>query len=178
MPATFATFAETFPATLAESHARRSSRRRPPRPPRRSRGQPPAWPQGDENGGKLAAQAASHEAGYNATPQDHKQGPQNKRDGGGIEIATNIKTPYTRVKTANKANSRKAPGIHREQKKNPAQREPCGARLFLELCKVKKQQHGLQQDIQQDQVRHLLAQISSPYIFKSQDKKLSEGLKR
>lgn len=50
--------------------------------------------------------------------------------------------------------------------------------LFLELCKVKKQQHGLQQDIQQDQVRHLLAQISSPYIFKSQDKKLSEGLKR
>lgn len=55
----------------------------------------------------------------------------------------NIKTPYRRVKMANKAYSRKAPGIHREQKKDPAQREPCGAasifkRLFLELCKVKQ----------------------------------------
>lgn len=58
---------------------------------------------------------------------------------------------------ANRAYSIKAPGIHREQKKNPAQREPCGARLFLKLCKVKQQKHGLQQDIQQDQGRHLLS---------------------
>lgn len=72
-------------------------------------------------------------------------------------IATNIKTPYRCVKMANKAYSRKAPGIHREQKKDPAQREPCGAGLlFLKLCKVKQQKHGLQQDIQQDQGRHLL----------------------
>ena len=50
--------------------------------------------------------------------------------------------------------------------------------LLLEFCKVKQQDNGLQQDIQQEQGRHLLAQISSPYIFRSQDKKLSEGLKR
>ena len=51
----------------------------------------------------------------------------------------NIKTPYRCIKMANKAHRRKAPGIHREQKKNPAQREPCGAMLFLEFCKVKQQ---------------------------------------
>ena len=83
------------------------------------------------------AQEAIHGAGDNATPQGHKQRPQGKQDGGGIGIAPNIKTPHRGVKMANMAYSRKAPGIHREQKKNPAQREPCGARLFLELCKVK-----------------------------------------
>ena len=103
------------------------------------------------------AQAASHGAGDNATPQGHKQRPQGKQDGAGIGIAPNIKMPYRRVKIANKAYSRKAAGIHREKKKNPAQREPCGARLFLELCKVKQQENGLQQDIQQDQGRHLLS---------------------
>ena len=39
-----------------------------PRPPRRSRGQPPTRQQENKDGGKLAAQAASHGAGYNATP--------------------------------------------------------------------------------------------------------------
>lgn len=39
-----------------------------PRPPRRSMGQPPARPQGNESGGKLTAKAASHGAGNNATP--------------------------------------------------------------------------------------------------------------
>ena len=54
----------------------------------------------NENGGKLAAQAASRSAGYNATPQGHKQRTQGKRDGGGIGIAPNIKTPYSGVKMA------------------------------------------------------------------------------
>ena len=65
------------------------------------------------------AQAAHHGAGGNATPQGHKQGPQDKRDGGGIGIAPNIKTPYRCIKKANRAYSIKAPGIHREQKKTP-----------------------------------------------------------
>ena len=65
------------------------------------------------------AQAAIHGAGENATPQGHKQRPQCKQDGVGIGIAPNIKTPYRRVKIANKAYSRKAAGIHREQKKTP-----------------------------------------------------------
>ena len=47
-------------------------------------GQPPARPQGHKDGGKLAAQAASRSAGDNATPQGHKQGPQNTRGYGGI----------------------------------------------------------------------------------------------
>ena len=130
MPATFATFPETFPATLAERHARRNSRRRPPRPPRRSRGQPPTRPQGNKDGGKLAAQTASHEAVDNATPQGHKQGLQNKRNGGGIGIAPNPKTPYTRFKTANKAYSRKATGIHRQQRKTPHSVSHAGRRQY------------------------------------------------
>lgn len=102
------------------------------------------------------AQAASKGSAENVTPQGHKQRTQGNRYGGGIGISPNIKTPHRCVKMANRAYSRKAPGIRREQKKNPAQREPCGARLFLEFCKVKQQKHGLQQDIQQDQWRHLL----------------------
>lgn len=90
-----------------------------PRAHRRSRAQPPTKPQGNENGGKLAAQAASRSAGDNATPQGHKQGAQNARSYGGIGIAQNIKTPYRRIKMANNAHGRKAPGKHREQKKTP-----------------------------------------------------------
>lgn len=40
----------------------------PPRPHRRSRVQPPTTPQGNKDGGKLAAQAVSHGAEDNATP--------------------------------------------------------------------------------------------------------------
>lgn len=96
--------------------------KQPPETPgrhRRSRGQSPTRPQGNKDGGKLAAQAVSHGAGDNATPQGHKQRPQDKRDGGGIGIAPNIKTPCRRIKMANRAYSRKAPGIHREQRKTP-----------------------------------------------------------
>lgn len=71
------------------------------------------------DGGKLAAQAESHGAGYNATPQGHKQRPQGKQGGGGIVIAPNIKTPYRDVKMANRAYSRKAAGIHQQQRKTP-----------------------------------------------------------
>lgn len=82
-------------------------------------GRPPARPPGNKDGGKLEAQAASRSAGGNATPQGHKQRAQNKRSGGGIGIAQNIKTPYRCIKMANNAHGRKAPGIHREQKKTP-----------------------------------------------------------
>lgn len=103
MPATFATFPETFPATLAESHARRSSHRRPPRPHRRSRAQPPTRPQGNKDGGKLAAHRASgkpqHREQRHAAA--HEQGPQAKRSCDGIGIAPNIKTHYTRGKSEN-----------------------------------------------------------------------------
>lgn len=118
MPATFAHRGTTMPATLAQSHARRSSHRpRPSRPHHRSR--PPTKPQGNKDGGKLAAQAASHGAGDNAAPQSHKQRVQNERDGGGIGIAPNIKTPYRGIKMENGAYSRKAAGIHQQQRKTP-----------------------------------------------------------
>lgn len=73
----------------------------PPSPHRRISGQPPKKPQGNKDGGKLAAQAASHSTGDNATPQGHEQGAQGKRSCGGIGIAPNIKTPYTRGKREN-----------------------------------------------------------------------------
>lgn len=65
------------------------------------------------------AQPASHGAGDNDTPQGHKQGLQSKRDGGGIGIAPNMKTPYRCVIMTNKTHSRKAPGIHQKQRKTP-----------------------------------------------------------
>ena len=68
---------------------------------------------GKKGGGKRTAQEAIHGAGENATPQGHKQRPQGKQGCGGIGIAPNIKTPCRCVKTANRAYSRKAPGIHR-----------------------------------------------------------------
>ena len=101
-----------------------------PRPHRRSSGRPQARPQGNENGGKLAAQAESSGACDNATPQGHKQRPQNKRDGGSIGIAPNIKTPYSGVKMANRAYSRQAPGIPREQKKTPHSLRHAGRGYF------------------------------------------------
>lgn len=121
MPATFATFPETFPATLAERHARRSSRRTTPdriagaghrrRQGHRGTRTAASW--------QRTAQPASHGAGDNDTPQGHKQGLQSKRDGGGIGIAPNMKTPYRCVKMTNKTHSRKAPGIHQKQRKTP-----------------------------------------------------------
>lgn len=138
MPATFA----TFPATLEESHARRSSHRRPPRPHRRSMGQPPARPQGHKGGGKLAAHAASRSAGDNTTPQGHKQGPQNTRGYGGIGIATNIKTPCRRIKMANMAYSRKAPGIHREQRKTPHSVSHAGQGYFCSFARSSRSRMG------------------------------------
>lgn len=62
------------------------------------RGHPSIRPQGRKGGGNLAAQAASNSTGDNATPQAHEQGQQAKRSCGGIGIAPNIKTHYTRGK--------------------------------------------------------------------------------
>lgn len=105
---------------MAERHARRSSHRRPQAtetdPPEQAA--PPTKPQGNENGGKLAAQAESHGAGDNATPYGHKQRAQGKRNGGGIGKAQNIKTPYRCVKMGNRAYSRKAPE-YTEGKRSP-----------------------------------------------------------
>lgn len=133
--------------------------KQPPETPdrhRRSRGQPPTRPQGHKGGGKLAAHAASRSAGDNTTPQGHKQGPQNTRGYGGIGIATNIKTPCRRIKMANMAYSRKAPGIHREQRETPHSLRHAGRWSFLEFGQVEKKKNGLQQNIQQNQGRHLL----------------------
>ena len=142
MPATFATFPETLPATLAESHARRSSRRRPPRPHRLSRGQPPARPQGHKDGGKLEAQAESRSAGDNDTPQGHKQGPQNTLGYGSIEIAQNIKTHYRCIKMANMAYSRKAAGIHQQQRKTPHSVSHAGQGYFWSFARSSSSRMG------------------------------------
>lgn len=76
------------------------------------------------------AQAAHHGAGGNAAPQGHKQGPQDKRECGGIGIAPNIKTPYRRVKMANEPYSRKAAGIHQKQRKTPHSVSHAGRRQY------------------------------------------------
>lgn len=50
-------------------------------------------------------------------------------------IVPNIKTPYTRVKMANMAYSRKAPGIHREQKKTPHSLRHAGHGYFWSFAR-------------------------------------------
>ena len=97
---------------------------------RRSRGQPPTKPQENKSGGKLAEQAESHGAEDNATPQGHKQEPQNTRVGGGIGIAPNIKTPYRCGKMANRAYGKKAAGIHQKQRKTPHSVSHAGRRQY------------------------------------------------
>lgn len=119
--------------------------KQPPETPdrhRRSRGQPPTRPQGHKGGGKLAAHAASRSAGDNTTPQGHKQGPQNTRGYGGIGIATNIKTPCRRIKMANMAYSRKAPGIHREQRKTPHSVSHAGQGYFCSFARSSSSRMG------------------------------------
>lgn len=108
------------------------------------------------DGGKLEAQAAMHGGGCNATPQGHKQGAQRTHSGGNVGTATRVKTPYRGVKMANKAYDRKAPGIHREQRETPHSASHAGRWSFLAFGQVEKQKNRLQQDIQQDQGRHLL----------------------
>ena len=88
------------------------------------------------------AQEASHGAWENATAQGHKQRLQGKRGGGGIGIAPNIKTPYRRVKTANKAHSRKAHGIHREQKKTPHSVSHAGHGYFWSFARSSSSRTG------------------------------------
>ena len=91
---------------------------------------------------QCTAQAAIHGAGENATQQGHKQRPQCKQDGVGIGIAPNIKTPYRRVKIANKAYSRKAAGIHREQKKTPHSVSHAGHGYFWSFARSSSSRTG------------------------------------
>ena len=106
MPATFATFPETFPATLAERHATT-----------RSHGQhggashPAKGTGAAHGGGKLAAhcKAATHGGGCNATPQGHKQGGQRTQSGGNVGTVARVKAPYRGVKMENKAYNKKPP---------------------------------------------------------------------
>ena len=119
MPATFATFPETFPATLAERHA-------PTRSPGQHGGitptaqtnlhqlhrdQPPRQGLGAaHDGGKLAAhRKAEMRGGGDATPQGHKQGAQRTRGGSNVGTAARVKAPYRCVKMANKAYNKKSP---------------------------------------------------------------------
>lgn len=138
MPATFA----TFPATLAERHARRSIHRRPPGAAPPEQAAPPTKQQGNKGGGKRTAQAASLGAEDRATPQGHKQRPQGEQDGGGIGIAASIKTPCRRVKMANRAYSRKAPGIHREQKETPHSVSHAGRCYFWSFARSSNSRMG------------------------------------
>lgn len=89
-----------------------------------------------------AVKAASHGAGATATPQGHKQGPQNARGYGGIGIAPNIKTPYRRIKTANRAQSRKAAGIHRQQRKTPHSASHAGQCYFWSFARSSRSNTG------------------------------------
>lgn len=92
-----------------------------------------------------------------ATPQGHKQGVQRTQSGSNVGTAARIKTPYRCVKMANKAYSRKAPGIHREQRETPHSVSHAGRWSFLDFGQIEKQKNRLQQDIQQDQEWHPLA---------------------
>lgn len=109
--------------------------KQPPETPgrhRRSRVQPPTKPQENKDGGKLAAQAASHGAGYN-----EQAGLRRYRG-----IAPNIKTPYSGVKMANMAYSRKAPGIHREQRKTPHSVSHAGQCYFCSFARSSSSRIG------------------------------------
>lgn len=153
MPATFATFPATMTATLAERRATT-----------RSHGQhggashPAKGTGAAHDGGKLAAhrKAAMYGGGRNATPQGHKRGVQRTQSGGNVGTAAIVKAPYRGVKMANKAYDRKAPGIHRAQRETPHSLRHAGRWSFLEFGQIEKQKNRLQQDIQQDQERHLL----------------------
>lgn len=121
--ATFtATMPATFPAILAEHHARRSIHQRPPRPHHRSR--PPPDKATGEQGRRQAHRASG------------------KWSGGCIGIAPNIKTPCRRVKMANRAYSRKAPGIHREQKKTPHSVSHAGHGYFWSFARSSSSKIG------------------------------------
>lgn len=118
MPATFA----TFPETLAERHARRSSHRRTPNtetaPPEQGTAADKA------PGAQGRRQAGSASGKPQRRGQRHATGPQTRGTERAelrryIGIAQNIKTPYRCAKTANRAYIRKAAGIHQRQRKTP-----------------------------------------------------------
>lgn len=158
MPATFATFPETFPATLAERHARRSNHRRPPATETTPPDQGAAIDKATGAQGRRQAGSASSKP--RSRGQRHAIGSQTRRTAHAEQrqywVAHRIKTPCRCVKMANKACGRKAPGIHREQRETPHSLRHAGRWSFLEFGQIEKQKNRLQQDIQQDQGRHLL----------------------
>lgn len=88
------------------------------------------------------AKAAMHGGGCNATPQGHKQGVQRAQSGGNVGTAARVKAPHSGVKMANRAYSRKAPGIHREQKKTPHSLRHAGHGYFWSLARSKSSRMG------------------------------------
>lgn len=139
MPATFATSPATMTATLAErrattrSHGQHGGPATPPRAPGR-RTMAASW--------QHTAKAAMHGGGCNATPQGHKQGVQRAQSGGNVGTADRVKAPHSGVKMANRAYSRKAPGIHREQKKTPHSLRHAGHGYFWSFARSSSSNTG------------------------------------
>ena len=144
-----------------------------PRPHQKPR---PAWrdhadspnqsapaPQGPATPPRARGGARWRQAG--STPQSgnvRRAAPRHKainkaQSGSNVGTAARIKAPYMCVKMANKAHSRKAPGIHREQRETPHSVSHAGRWSFLDFGQIEKQKNRLQQDIQQDQEWHPLA---------------------
>ena len=146
MPATFATFPATLVATLAARYATPGS-------PGQHGGAHTTshrdratekGPATDKATGAQGRQAGStpqkqQDTAQRTTPR-HRAINKARRTRGTaavyIGIAQSIKTPYRCVKMANKAYSRKAPGIHREKKETPHSVSHAGRWLFGKLRQV------------------------------------------
>lgn len=143
MPAAFA----TFPETLAESLARRSSHRRPP-------ATETAPPEQETAAGKATGQQGRRQAGsaprkrqateQGTTPR-HKAINNGHRahSGGGIyRNSAQNKTPRRAVKVANRAYCRKAAGIHQKQRKTPHSVSHAGQCYFWSFARSSSSRTG------------------------------------
>ena len=127
---------------MAERHARQSSRRRPPRLHHRSR-PPPHKATGERErrqAGSASGKPRSMGQRHAIRPQTTATGQAGRRRYRGI--APNIKTPYSGIKMANKAYSRKTPGIHREQKKTPHSVSHAGQCYFWSFARSSSSSTG------------------------------------
>lgn len=64
------------------------------------------------------------------------------RAGGNVGTADRVKAPHSGVKMANRAYSRKAPGIHREQKKTPHSLRHAGHGYFWSFARSSSSNTG------------------------------------
>ena len=126
-----------------------------PTPPATATAPPEQWTASEKaTRGRERRQATARETKPQRKRKDRAHSAHRVR--GNIGIATTTKTPRRAVKMANEARKRKAPGIHREQRKTPHSLRHAGRWSLLEFGQIEKQKNRLQQDIQQDQGRHLL----------------------